>query len=133
MISSRKEQDLRNRMAALGIREEDLLEKFIRASGPGGQKVNKTASGVYLRHLPTGIEVKTARERSQALNRFFARRELCDRIEQIKRDADAAMRDAREKARRQRRQKSKSQKQKMVEAKRHRSRIKSMRRMIPME
>jgi len=70
-------------MEALGIREKDIEEKFIRSSGRGGQKVNKTSTCVYLRHIPTGIEVKWMRERSQSLNRFLARRELVRRIERL--------------------------------------------------
>ena len=62
------------------LREEDIIEKFIRASGPGGQFVNKTSSCVYLKHIPTGIEIKCQRERSQALNRFVARKLLVDKI-----------------------------------------------------
>ena len=68
-------------MEALGVRESDIEEKFVRSSGSGGQKVNKTSSCVYLKHVPTGIEVKYMKERSQSLNRFFARRELLLRIE----------------------------------------------------
>jgi protein subunit release factor B len=80
-VSQQKKDELAARMLRLNIREEDLLEKFVLGSGPGGQKVNKTASAVYLKHLPTGIEVKCSKERSQDLNRFFARRELCERVE----------------------------------------------------
>ncbi len=80
-VSEEKENALRAKMTQLGIREEDLLEKFVRSGGHGGQNVNKTATCVYLRHLPTGIEVKCQRERSQALNRFFARRILAEKIE----------------------------------------------------
>ncbi|MEM7174751.1 MAG: peptide chain release factor-like protein [Chlamydiota bacterium] len=76
----KKEDELKCRMEKLGIKEEDLVEKFIFGSGSGGQKLNKTASCVYLKHIPTGIEVKCQKERSQQLNRFFARRELCDQI-----------------------------------------------------
>lgn len=74
-------RELYDRMERLEVYEEDLEETFIRASGRGGQKVNKTSSGVHLRHRPTGIEVKYTRERSQPLNRFLARRLLVDRIE----------------------------------------------------
>jgi len=81
-VSTKKEEDLILRMAALGIREDDLLEKFILSSGPGGQNLQKTASCVYLKHLPSGIEVKCQKERSQGLNRFFARRILCDLYEE---------------------------------------------------
>lgn len=68
-------------MEEVGLREEDLEEKFIRASGRGGQKVNKSSSAVYLKHIPTGLEVKCMKERSQSINRFLARRELLERIE----------------------------------------------------
>jgi protein subunit release factor B len=80
-VSEEKNRWLRERMEALKIHEKDMEEKFVRASGAGGQKVNKTSSCVYLRHLPTGIEVKCMKERSQSLNRFFARRELVKKIE----------------------------------------------------
>lgn len=70
-------------MEALGIREADIEEKFVRSPGKGGQKVNKTSSCVCLKHTPTGIEVKCMRERSQSLNRFLARRELVKRIEDL--------------------------------------------------
>lgn len=79
-VSEEKNRWLKEKMETLGIHEEDIEEKFIRSSGRGGQKVNKTSTCVYLKHLPTGIEVKSMRERSQALNRFLARRELVMRI-----------------------------------------------------
>ncbi len=82
-VSEEKNRWLQERMEALGIHEKDIEEKFIRSSGSGGQKVNKTSTCVYLRHLPTGIEVKWMRERSQSLNRFLARRELVRRIERL--------------------------------------------------
>lgn len=68
-------------MEALGIHEKDIEEKFIRSSGRGGQKVNKTSTCVYLKHIPTGIEVKWMEKRNQSLNRFLARRDLVKRIE----------------------------------------------------
>jgi protein subunit release factor B len=83
-VSPEKEEALRERMARLGVREADLEESFTRSSGPGGQKVNKTATCVHLRHLPTGIAVKSQRERSQAINRFLARRLLLDKLEGVK-------------------------------------------------
>ncbi|MGZ6203210.1 MAG: peptide chain release factor family protein [Thermodesulfobacteriota bacterium] len=82
-VSEEKNRWLQERMEALGIHEKDIEEKFIRSSGRGGQKVNKTSTCVYLRHIPTGIEVKWMRERSQSLNRFLARRELVRRIERL--------------------------------------------------
>jgi peptide chain release factor len=80
-ITLEKEQTLRNKMVALGIKESDIIERFIRSQGHGGQKVNKTSSCVYLKHIPTGIEVKCQQERSQSLNRFLARRILFQKIE----------------------------------------------------
>jgi protein subunit release factor B len=82
-LSEEKNRWLRERMGALNIHEKDIEERFIRSSGRGGQKVNKTSTCVYLKHIPTGIEVKFMRERSQSLNRFLARRELVNRIERL--------------------------------------------------
>jgi len=79
-VIKEKSRWLLERMEALGITEKDIEEKFVRSSGRGGQKVNKTSTCVYLRHLPTGIEVKCMKERSQSLNRFLARRELVEKI-----------------------------------------------------
>lgn len=79
-VSEQKNQWLKNRMAELEVREEELEERFVRSSGRGGQHVNKTSSAVQVRHLPTGIEARCGRERSQSLNRFLARRELLDKL-----------------------------------------------------
>ena len=79
-VSEEKNKWLTETMEALGIQEKDIEEKFIRSSGKGGQKVNKTSTCVYLKHLPTGIEVKCMKDRSQSINRFLARRELAERI-----------------------------------------------------
>ena len=105
-VSEEKAEDLRQRMEALNIHEKDIEEKFVRSSGRGGQKVNKTSTCVYLKHLPTGIEVKWMTERSQALNRFFASRELVSHIE--KASGKATPKDR--KVRQARRQKSKREK-----------------------
>ncbi len=80
-VSEKKEKALLDRMRELNVNEDDIEEQFIRSSGPGGQKVNKTSSCVFLRHIPTDTTVKYQKERSQALNRFFARRTLLDQIE----------------------------------------------------
>ena len=82
-VSEKKNRLLREKMDALDIREEDMEEKFIRASGRGGQKINKSSVAVYIKHKPTGIEVKCMKERSQSVNRFLARRELADRVESM--------------------------------------------------
>jgi len=78
MIRKEKIDALNERMLQLGIQDSDIVEKFILGSGKGGQKINKTSSCVYLKHIPTGIEVKCQQDRSREMNRFFARRELCD-------------------------------------------------------
>lgn len=107
-VTPQKEQELRERMVALGLREEDLEETFICSGGPGGQKVNRSATCVRLRHLPTGLEVKMQEARSQGLNRFYARRRLCELFEarqlgQGSPEAQARQKIARQKARRKRR------------------------------
>ena len=96
-ISQDKETALRERMERLGLREEEFRETFIRSSGPGGQKVNKTATCVYIVHLPTGLSVKCQQERSQVLNRFIARRLLLDRIEKLRTGLVSAEKARREK------------------------------------
>ena len=82
-VSQEKEAELAARMARCGMRESDLRESFVRSGGPGGQKVNRTSSCVLLVHVPSGTEVKMQQERSQALNRFFARRRLCELLENV--------------------------------------------------
>lgn len=80
-VTSKKEAELLQRMAENAIEEKDLTETFVRGTGPGGQKVNKTSSGVHLKHDPTGHEVKMLQERSQSLNRYYARKRLCELLE----------------------------------------------------
>ena len=86
-VNIRERKWLQTKMMALGIKEDDIEEKFIRSSGRGGQKVNKTSSCVYIKHIPTGIEVKCHRERRQVLNRFIARKILAEKIEKLRRKA----------------------------------------------
>jgi len=80
-VTEKRQAELEERMAALGLREQDLREKYVRSSGPGGQKVNKTSSCVLLTHLPSGVQIKMQTERSQGLNRYHARKRLCELIE----------------------------------------------------
>jgi peptide chain release factor len=77
-----KEEELQRRMTACGIQESDLEESFIRSGGPGGQKVNRSATCVYLRHAKSGLEVKMQQARSQGLNRYYARKRLCELSEE---------------------------------------------------
>ncbi len=130
-VSKDKEEALRRKMESLGIFEKDIVEKFVRSSGRGGQKVNKTSTCVYLKHLPTKIEVKCQRERSQALNRFLARRILTDKIEQMIRGKESEERQRIEKIRRQKRKRSQRAKQKMLEEKRKQSEKKKARSFRP--
>jgi protein subunit release factor B len=114
-----KEQALAERMEKLGIREADIVEKFIRSGGHGGQNVNKVATCVYLKHLPTGCEVKCQQERLQSLNRFLARRILVDKIETAILGKQSAEEQRIAKIRRQKRKRSKRAKEKMLADKRH--------------
>lgn len=127
-VSIGKEKALESKMASLGIREADLEEKFIRASKKGGQKVNKTSSCVYLKHKPTGIEVKCQVERSQALNRFLARRILARKIESLISGRRSEEQKRIEKIRRQKRKRSRRSKEKILKLKKMRSETKKLRR-----
>jgi len=116
-VSQKKEDALLTRMEKLGIREEDLRESFVRSSGPGGQKVNKTSSCVVLVHVPTGLSVKCQNERSRAMNRFLARRTLVDRIERIQKGRASLQRQKIEKIKRQKRKRSKRAQEKVLRLK----------------
>jgi len=126
-VSPEKEKDLEKRMERLGVSEHDFQESFIRSSGPGGQKVNKASSCVYLVHLPTGLSVKCQKERSQAMNRFLARRLLLDRIERLQIGVVSAEKQKTEKIRRQKRRRSQRAKEKVLELKHKQSDKKSLR------
>jgi len=126
-VSDSKIRDLEERFRKLGIREEDLSEEFIRGSGAGGQKINKTSVVVQLRHLPSGVAVRCQESRSQALNRFMARRLLADKLEEIVFKEKSARQQLAEKIRRQKRRRSRRAKDKMLESKRHQAAKKSLR------
>ncbi len=114
----------------MGVFEKDFRENFVRSSGPGGQNVNKTATCVVLRHVPTGIQVKCQEERSQRLNRHKARWIILERIEQQKRAERQKLIDQKEKSRRQRRKRTTVLKEETLARKHYHSAKKSARRKI---
>lgn len=129
-VSNKQKQALEAQMGTWHIEEHDLKERFVRSSGRGGQNVNKVATCVYLRHIPTGLSVKCQQERSQGLNRFRAReilvKKIRERQEALEHQAMARIL----KQRRQRRERSQEQKEIVLEKKRKRSQTKAARRSI---
>lgn len=126
-VSPQKQTDLERRMARLGIREEDFEEQFVRGSGPGGQKINKSSVAVVLSHPSSGIEVRCQETRSQALNRFLARRKLVERLETRIFGEKSRARQLQEKIRRQKRRRSRRAKEKMLADKKHHGEKKRLR------
>lgn len=126
-ISKEKEEQIRSFMQKLGIDEKDLIEKFILGSGRGGQNLQKTSSCVYLKHIPTGIEVKCQQDRSRELNRFIARRMICEKYQEQILAEKSKKQQASEKIRRQKRTRSRKQKRKMLEDKRQHAEKKTRR------
>lgn len=122
-----EERGFKQEFKRLGIRDKDIVERFVRARGPGGQNVNKVSSCVYLKHLPTGIEVKCRKERSQALNRYIARQLLAKKVKALFLEKARLKRERFEKLRRQKRKRSKAAKLMILEAKRRRSERKRLR------
>lgn len=118
MISPETVDKIKARMALASVFEEDIEETFILGSGPGGQKVNKTASTVRLYHVPSGLTVKCGLNRSREMNRWLARRELAEKILEKVNAALSTRKQETEKIRRQKRRRSRRQKAKMLDEKR---------------
>jgi protein subunit release factor B len=125
-----KENQPAQRMAALGVREADIEETFVRSGGHGGQNVNKTATCVMLLYRPTGMQVKCQATRQQGLNRFIARRLLLDKVEALQKGYVATERAASEKIRRQKRRRSRRAKAQMLADKSHHADKKDARRPV---
>lgn len=115
-VSTEKENALMEKMRELGITEDDLEESFIRSGGPGGQNVNKVATCVQLKHLPTGISVKVQKDRSQGVNRFLARREIVYRLEKKMHGTPSPSDVEREKIRKQKNRRKRRTKAKLSES-----------------
>ncbi|HTX20263.1 MAG TPA: peptide chain release factor-like protein [Candidatus Aquilonibacter sp.] len=132
-VSLEKEAQLSRRMAALGVREADIEESFVRSGGHGGQNVNKTSTCVMLLHRPTGLQVKCQATRQQGLNRFLARRLLLDKIEERQKGFVAARRAEIEKIRRQKRKRSRRARERMLADKSRQAEKKAARRPVVMD
>jgi len=126
-VSETGQAKLQKKMADLGISESDFEESFIRSSGPGGQNVNKVSTCVVLRHKPTGLTVRCQRERSQALNRFLARRQMVDELERRKLGAASAMEQKVWKIRKQKARRGRRAKARMLDDKHRHAEKKSAR------
>ena|ERR1700712_1328306 len=124
---------LAQRMAALGVREADLEESFVRSGGHGGQNVNKTSTCVMLLHRPTGLRVKCQTTRHQAMNRFLAKRLILDKIEEKQKGFVASQKAEIEKIRRSKRKRSRRAKQRLLADKSHQGEKKRLRSSVGME
>ena len=127
MISKEKWEKLTERMETLHITDADLVEKFILGSGKGGQKLQKTASTVYLKHLPSGLEIKCQYSRSRDDNRYFARERLCEKLHSIISDEKTKEQQRIEKLKRQKKRRSRRSKQKMLDEKSKHGQLKGLR------
>jgi peptide chain release factor len=127
MISKQKWQQLHDWMSKLDIEDSTLIEKFIIGSGSGGQKLHKTASTVYLKHIPSGVEVKCQQSRSREENRFYARRILCEKIDEMINHEKSKKKQLVEKIKRQKKRRSKRAKKKMLDDKGKRGILKETR------
>jgi protein subunit release factor B len=133
LVIAERDAQLAGRMAALGVREDDILETFVRSGGHGGQNVNKTSTCVMLLHRPTGVQVKCQDTRHQGLNRSLARQLLLDKLGALRKGKADAERARLEKTRRQKRGRSRAAKQRILADKGHHSVKKESRRPVRLD
>lgn len=127
MISTEKWAKLKSWMQALGLEEADFIEKFIIGSGKGGQNLHKTASTVYLKHIPSGLEVKCQEDRSQENNRYYARLRICEKLHGLISEEKTKAQQKIEKLKRQKKRRSRRAKNKMLDEKSRHGELKSLR------
>lgn len=127
MINNDKWEKLAEWMEKLQLHEDQLIEKFIIGSGKGGQKLHKTASTVYLKHIPSGIEIKCQDSRSRQDNRYFARLRLCEKYHAIVSDEKTKEQQELEKLKRQKKRRSRRSRQKMLDEKSKQGQLKNLR------
>lgn len=126
-IRKEKQQQLLDEMEKLKIHEDDIEEKFILGSGSGGQKINKSSICVFIHHLPTGIKLKMQKSRQRELNRYYARKLLCEKIAHKIHLEKTEKQKLQEKIRKQKQRRSRKSKAKILEDKKHHSEIKQHR------
>ena len=112
---------------SLNIVDSDIVEQFVRGSGKGGQKINKTSSCVLLRHVPTGIEVRCQKHREQSLNRLSAYKLLILKVEEQVLGKKSILQKKIFKLKKQKQRRSRRQKEKMLLGKHLRSELKGAR------
>lgn len=129
-VSEKKFKQLQKKMHGMGLHESDFVESFVRSGGAGGQNVNKVSSCVWLKHIPTNLEVKCQQERSQAMNRFLAKRLLLEKIEAKLLGIQSQRQRQIEKIRRQKRKRSLRAKEKILDAKKQHASKKTLRQRV---
>lgn len=131
MVGKEKWDKLKIWMKQLDIDDTNVIEKFIIGSGKGGQKLHKTSSSVYLKHTPSGIEIKCQESRSREDNRYYARVRLCEKLHNTLTDELTKEQQEVEKLKRQKKRRSRRSKQKMLDEKSLRGKQKILRKKLP--